>query len=91
MSELLRRLDDDERVGFGVAQPEHRRHRPTEAGDFLVDVDARGLERGVVGVDVGGVEDDPGLFAAGLLALRRRGDRDRRLLAGYCDLDDEDM
>jgi hypothetical protein len=64
--ELRHGLDDDQRVSFGVAQPEHRRHRAAEARDLVVDIDAGGLQGGVVGVDVAAVEDDPGLFAAGL-------------------------
>ena len=76
--ELCRRLDDDQRVAVRVAQPEHRLHRAAEARDLVVDVDAGGLQRGVIGVDVIRVEADPGLAAARLLALRRRGERDRR-------------
>ena len=79
---LGRRLDDDERVAVRVAQPEHRRHGPAEAGDLFVDVDAGSLQRGVVCVDVRGVEADPRLAAAGRLALRRRGERDRRRRSG---------
>jgi hypothetical protein len=45
-------LDDDQRIAVGVAQPEHRRHGAAPARDLGVDVDARGLEGGVVGVDV---------------------------------------
>src|SRR5262249_41913989 len=58
-----------------------------EARDLLVDVRARGLEYGVVGVDVAGVETDAGLRAACLGALRRRGegDRGRRAAPGHFD------
>src|SRR5207248_2442530 len=85
--ELARRLDDDQRVSVRVAQPEHRRHRVAVAADLVVDVDAGGLECGVVGVDIRRVEADPGLAAAGLLPLRRRGERDRRRGSRKGDLD----
>jgi hypothetical protein len=49
---LGRRLDDDERVSVWVAEPEHRRYWIAPAGDLFVDVDAGGLQRGVVGIDV---------------------------------------
>ena len=61
-------LDDQEAVAIGVAEPEHRRYRIAHAADLVVDVDAAGLEVGVIGVDVGGVERDPGLGVAGRLA-----------------------
>jgi hypothetical protein len=54
-----------------VAQPEHRRYGIAPAGDLLIDVDGGGLQRGMVGIDVRGVEADPRLAATGLLALRR--------------------
>ena len=76
---LRRGLDDDQRVPVGIAQPEHRRHRVAVPADLVVHVDTGGLQRGVVGIDVGGVEDDARLGAARLLALRRRREGDRRL------------
>ena len=86
-SRLRRGLDDDQRVSVRVAQPEHRRHGAAPTGDLVVDVDAGGLQRGVVCVDVRGVEADAGLAAAGVLARRGRGERDRRRGSRQGDLD----
>ena len=69
--QLRQRLNDDQRVAVGIAQPEQRRDRATDARDLVVDVDAGGLQGRVVGVHVRRVEADAGLAAARLLALRR--------------------
>jgi hypothetical protein len=53
---------------FGVAEPEHRRHRFAEAADLVVDVDAGGLQRSMIGVHVGGVVEHAHLPTAGHLA-----------------------
>src|SRR6266568_426789 len=56
------------------------------ARDLRVDVDACGLEARVVGIDVGGREDDPGVDGR-RTAIHRRGERDRCRAPGRDDLD----
>jgi hypothetical protein len=57
--------EDHQRVAVGIAHPEHRRDGPPHSADFGVDVGTALLERGVVAVDVLGMEADPGLNSSG--------------------------
>src|SRR6476620_12488433 len=69
-------LDDHQRVAVDVAEPEHRRDGVAHTLDLVVDVDAGGLEIGVVGVHVLAVQRDTGLDPD-RVALARGHDRDR--------------
>src|SRR5579862_413479 len=81
------RLNDEQRVLLRIVEPEHRRYGIAHARDLVTDVDALRLQLGVVGIDVGGVERDTGLAAAGRLPFGRVHDRDRCRAALRPDLD----
>src|ERR1700732_1649883 len=91
-------LDEKQRVAVWVAEPEHRGHRADEfnrtdsnrsrradACNLGVDVDAARLHLRVRGVDVVGVEDDPGLHP-GRVSLPRRHEGDTRCPTRRVDL-----
>src|SRR5262249_15204926 len=82
-------FNHEQDVGFGVAQPEHRRYRIAHAADLCVDIHTCLLELGVHGFDVIGFQTDAGLPAAYFdPALGGwRSERNHRVGAGRSDLD----
>ena len=49
---------DHQGVAFWIAQPEHRRHGVAHTADLRVDVDTIGLQLGVAGINVIGLQPD---------------------------------
>src|SRR6266581_8141280 len=83
---LFGRLNDRQRVPARVTKPEHWRYGIPPARDLRIDVDTSGLESRMVGIYVGGREDDAGVDGC-RAALHRRGERDRCRASGGDDLD----
>src|SRR5436309_14819475 len=55
---LFGRFNDRQRVAARITKPEHWRHGVPPTRDLRIDVETSGLERRIVGLDIGGREDD---------------------------------
>src|SRR5439155_7634972 len=69
--------DDHQAVALRIAQPEQWRHRVSHAADLRIHVHATGLQLGVEGIDLIGLQADTRLAVARRRSRGRRGEGDR--------------